>query len=64
MATLPDPPPNRNDNSGWIAPAPCGIADWTLTLCMIVLAIPVVVVFGSLVWIIRACDHAAGKAGA
>ena len=31
---------------------------------VIVLALPVVVVFGPLVWITRACDHMAGKAGA
>ncbi len=47
-----------------IDPKPEGIADWTLTLCMLVLAVPVVVVFGPLVWIIRACDRVTGKAGA
>ena len=45
-----------------IDPKPQGVADGTLTVCMIVLAIPVVVVFGPLVWIIRACDRVAGKA--
>ena len=45
-----------------IDPKPQGIADWTLTVCMIVLAIPVVVVFGPLVWIIRAYGHVAGEA--
>ncbi len=45
-----------------IDPKPKGVADWTLTACMIVLAIPVVVVFGPLVWIIRACDRVTGKA--
>ena len=44
-----------------IDPKPQGVADWTLTLCVCVLAVPVVVVFGPLVWIIRACDRVAGK---
>ncbi len=47
-----------------IDPKPEGIADWTLTLCVLVLAVPVVVVFGPLVWIIRACDRVVGKVGA
>ncbi len=47
-----------------IDPKPQGVADWTLTVCMIVLAVPVVVVFGPLVWIIRACDRVGGKAAA
>ncbi len=53
-----------DDRSGWhwLSPRPVGIADWTLCACMIVLAIPVVVVFGPVVWIIRAYDHVAGKA--
>ena len=45
-----------------IDPKPQGVADWTLTLCVLVLAIPVVVVFGPVVWIIRAYDRVAGKA--
>ena len=45
-----------------IDPKPQGVADWTLTLCMLVLAIPVVVVFGPVVWIIRTYDRVAGKA--
>ena len=45
-----------------IDPKPQGVADWTLTVCMLVLAIPVVVVFGPLVWIIRAYDRVAEKA--
>ncbi len=45
-----------------IDPKPQGVADWTLTVCMIVLAVPVVIVFGPLVWIIRAYDRVAGKA--
>ena len=47
-----------------IDPKPQGVADWTLTLCMIVLAIPVLVVFGLIVLIIRAYDRVAGKVGA
>ena len=47
-----------------IEPSPHGIADWTLCVVMLLLAIPVVIVFGPLVLIIRACDRAAGKAGA
>ena len=45
-----------------IHPKPQGVADWTLCACMVVLAIPVVVVFGPIVLIVRAFDHAAGKA--
>ena len=48
--------------TAWITPRPVGIADWTLCACMIVLAIPVVVVFGPLVLIVRAFDRVAGKA--
>ncbi len=47
-----------------IDPKPQGVADWTLCVAVLVLAVPVVVVFGPLVWIIRACDRVAGKAGA
>ena len=45
-----------------IDPKPQGFTDWTLTVCMIVLAIPVVIVFGPIVLIVRAYDHVAGKA--
>ena len=45
-----------------IDPKPQGFADWTLCICMVVLAIPVVIVFGPIVWIIRAYDRIAGKA--
>ena len=45
-----------------IDPKPQGVADWTLTVCMIVLALPVVVVFGPIVLIVRACDRVIGKA--
>ncbi len=47
-----------------IDPKPQGVADWTLTVCMIVLALPVVVVFGPIVLIVRAFDRVAGKVGA
>ena len=45
-----------------IVPKPQGAADWTCCACMIVLAIPVIVVFGPIVLIVRAFDHVAGKA--
>ncbi len=45
-----------------IDPKPQGAADWTLCACMIVRAIPVVVVFGPIVLIVRAYDRVAGKA--
>ena len=45
-----------------IDPKPQGVADWTLCVCMIVLAIPVVVVFGSVVLFVRACERVTGKA--
>ena len=70
MADRQDYPPvalgRLDDRPGWrwLSPRPVGVADWTLTLCMLVLAIPVVIVFGPLVWIIRACDRVVGKAGA
>ncbi len=44
-----------------IDPKPQGVAEWTLCACMIVLAIPVVVVFGPIVLIVRAFDRVAGK---
>ncbi len=45
-----------------IDPKPQGVADWTLCIAVLAMAVPVVVVFGPLVWIIRACDHVGGKA--
>ena len=45
-----------------IDPKPIGVADWTLCVVVLVLAVPVVVVFGPIVWIVRAYDYAAGKA--
>ena len=47
-----------------IDPKPEGFTDWTLTLCMLVLAIPVVIVFGPIVLVVRAFDRVTGKAGA
>ncbi len=47
-----------------VDPKPQGVVDWTLCVCMIVLAIPVVVVFGPIVLIVRACGRVARKAGA
>jgi len=43
-----------DESDGWL--------DWTLTACVVVLAIPVVVAFGPVVWIIRTYDRVAGKA--
>ena len=48
--------------TAWISPRPVGVVDWMLCGCMIVLAIPVVAVFGPIVWIVRAYDRVAGKA--
>ena len=62
MASLPDPPARRNGKTRLIDPEPLGVADWTLCVCMVVLAVPVVIVFGPLVWIIRAYDRVGGKA--
>ena len=45
-----------------IEPKPQGVVDWTLCIAVLVLAIPVVVVFGSVVLFIRACERVAGKA--
>ncbi len=45
-----------------IDPKPQGVVDWTLCGCMLVLAIPVVVVFGPIVLIVRAYDYAVGEA--
>ncbi len=44
-----------------IDPKPQGVVDWTLCVAVLVLAIPVVVVFGPIVLIVRACDRVAGK---
>ena len=46
--------------NAWLSPRPIGVVDWTLTAVMIVLAIPVFLTFGSLVWIIRMFDRKAG----
>lgn len=51
-----------NDRSGWrwLDAKPDGWLDWTLTSAMVVLAIPVFLTFGSLVWFIRLFDRKAG----
>ena len=36
-----------------IDPKPQGVADWTLTVCVCVLAIPVLLVFGPIVLALR-----------
>ena len=45
-----------------IDPKPQGVVDWTLCACMVALAVPVVVVFGPIVLIVRALDRVTGKA--
>ena len=45
-----------------IDPRPQGVVDWTMCIAVFVLAIPVVVVFGPIVLIVRAFDRVAGKA--
>ena len=47
-----------------IDPKPEGFTDWTLTVCMLVLAIPVVIVFRPIVLVVRAFDRVTGKVGA
>lgn len=37
-----------------IDPMPVGFIDWTLTLCVCVLALPVLIVFGPIVAVLRA----------
>ena len=64
MASLAESPLNRKGETRWMDPEPRGIMDWTLCAFMVVLAVPVLAVFGPAVWIIRACDRVAGKAGA
>ena len=67
MADRQDYPPvalgRLDDRSGWhwLDDSDSWL-DWTLTACVVVLAIPVVVVFGPVVWIIRTYDRVAGKA--
>ncbi len=36
-----------------IDPKPCGFVDWTITVVMLILAVPVLMTFGPLVWILR-----------
>ncbi len=45
-----------------IDPKPQGVADWTLCIAVLVLAIPVVVAFGPIVLVVQAYDRVAGKA--
>ena len=40
--------------TAWITPRPVGFADWTLCACMIVLAVPVLLIFGPPVALLRA----------
>ena len=47
-----------------IEPKPQGAMDWTLCVVLLLLALPVLATFGPVILIVRACDSAAGKAGA
>ena len=39
----------------WLSPRPVGWLDWTLTLCLCVLAVPVLITFGPIVLVLRWC---------
>ena len=41
----------------WLNPRPAGVLDWTLTLCLCVLAVPVLIVFGPIVLLARIIDR-------
>ncbi len=45
-----------NDRSGWrwLSPRPVGFVDWCLTVCVCVLAVPVLLTFGPIVLALRA----------
>ena len=45
-----------DDRSGWrwLSPRPVGVADWLLTLCIVVLAVPVLLIFGPITLALRA----------
>ena len=45
-----------------IEPRPQGVVDWVLCIAVLVLAIPVVVVFGPVVLFVRACELVTGRA--
>ena len=40
--------------TAWISPRPFGVTDWTLTLCVCVLAVPVLLTFGLFTLALRA----------
>lgn len=40
--------------TAWLSPRPVGVVDWTLTLCVCVLAVPVLLTFGLIVLALRA----------
>ena len=39
--------------TAWISPRPVGAMDWTLTVCLIVLAIPMLLTFGTFTLALR-----------
>ncbi len=55
-----NPPPvalgRLDDRRGWrwLSPRPVGLFDWCLTLCVVVLAVPVLLTFGLLTLALRA----------
>lgn len=55
-----NPPPvalgRLDDRTGWhwLSPRPVGFVDWTLTLGLCVLAVPVLLTFGPIVLALRA----------
>ena len=40
----------------WLSPRPVGLFDWCLTVCVVVLALPVLLTFGPIVLVLRAKD--------
>ncbi len=57
---MPDHPPvalGRLDDESkhvWLSPRPVGWCDWIETVCLVVLALPVLVTFGPVVLVLRA----------
>ena len=48
-----------DDRSGWrwLSPRPVGAVDWILTVTLCVLALPVLLVFGPIVLVLRTIDR-------
>ena len=43
-----------------IEPRPQGVVDWTLCVVLLLLALPVLAVFGPVVLLVRVCDRFVG----